>query len=321
MHHAPYNRFADLVVDPPTDARSLELPRGQLALHGPDDVAALAHTTEGVLNTVDEPPLAATEMFRQPHGAEFAQPSRVDRLLERIIARSGDHSFVIHAPEQAPVNRCQSLLFDVVAEPRLDLPVCPRTQVDGRKLGRALTKTVRNILASDDEVLALIIDTAEDDMSVRLVGVEMINGDPVEFGAEVMLRLRHQSADVGLEVWIFGTVLGRYDEPELVTVAAAALYERFAICTIAARSVDLSGRAVARNAIALDVAQVRPSAGQPLRPQLHEPSLHNRPPSPQPGKAVPARQQASDARASPNSAAIEAPANDPSLASGKSCRD
>src|SRR3546814_10111700 len=66
---------------------------------------------------------------------------------------------------------------------------------------------MRDILARDDEIVAAIVDPTQDDVGVRALGVEVVDRDPVELRPHVLLGLRHEAADIRLEVGIFGTVL------------------------------------------------------------------------------------------------------------------
>src|SRR3546814_15459663 len=55
-------------------------------------------------------------------------------------------------------------------------------------------------------------------MDVVYVRVTVIDTDPIELGAEVLLHLPHQLAVEGLEVGHLRRVLGRDDEPEMMPV-------------------------------------------------------------------------------------------------------
>src|SRR3546814_6088931 len=74
-----------------------------------------------------------------------------------------------------------------------------------------------------------VVLAAEDDVAVRMAGVVVIDRDPFELCAEVLLHLCHQAAHKGAEVVVFGSVLGRDDEAKLVAVACGALDERLAV--------------------------------------------------------------------------------------------
>ena len=62
-------------------------------------------------------------------------------------------------------------------------------------------------------------------MDVRIIGVPVIDADPVELRAEVLLHLPHQVAGEGLEVCHLDRVLRRDDEAEMVPVVLGALGE------------------------------------------------------------------------------------------------
>jgi hypothetical protein len=68
----------------------------------------------------------------------------------------------------------------------------------------------------------------------------MVDRNPVQLRAEVLLDLRHKATDIRLEVGIFGTVFGRDDEAELVPVAGGALKEIVAVSAVGFRAVELA---------------------------------------------------------------------------------
>src|SRR3546814_8111715 len=92
---------------------------------------------------------------------------------------------------------------------------------------------------------------------LRALGVEGVVRGPVARRPHVLLGLRHEAADIRLEVGIFGTVLGRDDEAKLVSVADRALEEFVAIGAVGFRAVELTRQSLARDPVALDVAHVR----------------------------------------------------------------
>lgn len=67
---------------------------------------------------------------------------------------------------------------------------------------------------------------------MRMAGVVVIDRDPFELCTEVVLHLRHQAAHERPQVVVFGSVLGRDDEAELMAVACRALDERLAVGAI-----------------------------------------------------------------------------------------
>ncbi len=88
-------------------------------------------------------------------------------------------------------------------------------------------------------------------------GIEVIDGDPIELGAEILLHLAHEVADERLEIGETGAVLGRDDEAELMRIALRALEKGLEIGVVGRRVVEPSRQTLSGDAVALDVAQVR----------------------------------------------------------------
>src|SRR3546814_651873 len=116
--------------------------------------------------------------------------------------------------------------------------------------------------------------------------LEVVDRDPVELRPHVLLGLRHEAADIRLEVGIFGTVLGRDDEAKLVSVADRALEEFVAIGAVGFRAVELTRQSLARDPVALDVAHGRACGLSRLALQPDQAGLHHRPASAKSGKPV-----------------------------------
>lgn len=306
LDQSPDKRRAQLGRNDLLDPGTIEPARGQLALHQPDDVAALAHPAKRILQPLGEPVVTTAKILGQLHAPQLAQSAGGDRLLERIVVGGGHLASLIHTAQKAAVDRGQSLLVDIVPQPRLDLKVGSRPQIERNQLGRALAQPVRDIFAGDDEIVAAIVDAAQHDMGVRALGVEVIERDPVELRSQVLLDLRHQAPHVGSEVGIFGAVLGGYDETELVPVAGGPLEEIIAVGAVDLRTVEFARQTLASDPVALNVAHVCAGDLTGLAVQPDEARLDHRSATAKAGETVAARQQSPDARAPPDAAALEA---------------
>ena len=53
---------------------------------------------------------------------------------------------------------------------------------------------------------------------MRIVGIPMVDGDPIEPGAEIGFHLAGKVAGEGFEVGHFGGVFGRDDEAEMMAI-------------------------------------------------------------------------------------------------------
>jgi len=124
-----------------------------------------------------------------------------------------------------PVEVGPPLAIDLTFERAADLLVGARPQLLGDQVLGAVTQTLLDVIPVDDEVLAVIGTAAHDDVDVGMLGVPVIDGDPVELGAEILLGLAHQLAGEPLEVRHLQRIVGRDDEAEVVAVILAAFGE------------------------------------------------------------------------------------------------
>ena len=86
-----------------------------------------------------------------------------------------------------------------------------------------------DVAAVDHEIAAIIGAPAHQDVDVRIVGVPVIDRDPVEPGAEILFHVGHQFAGEGPDIGKFGCVLGRDDEAEVMAIIGAAFGKGIAI--------------------------------------------------------------------------------------------
>jgi hypothetical protein len=73
-----------------------------------------------------------------------------------------------------------------------------------------------------------------------------------------VLHLPHEVTDEGLQVVELGAVLSGDDEVELVAIAGAAFEERLAVGIVGRRTIKAARFFFAGDALALDVAKIRP---------------------------------------------------------------
>src|SRR3546814_1406034 len=147
-----------------------------------------------------------------------------------------------------------------------DLTLGTRAEPVSCQLRSTGAHAAADVVAGDDQVLTAVVLAAQYDVGVRIVGVPVVDGDPVEPGAQIQFDLLHVGTGEGGKVAEFKRVVGREDEAELVAVAAAAPLEVAGIGLVHVGAIELAALAVAGDAIAFDVAQVllrRTRAGVP----------------------------------------------------------
>ena len=93
-------------------------------------------------------------------------------------------------------------------------------------------------------------------MDVRIVGVPVIDGNPVELCAEVALGIGHQLAGEDLEVGHLSRILRRHDEAEVVAVIFASFSEGALIDGIGPCIEHTGIYAITGDAVALEISDV-----------------------------------------------------------------
>jgi hypothetical protein len=166
---------------------------------------------------------------------------------------------------QGAIQARPPLLLHLALQGLLDLQLGARPQPFGRQFGGAMAEAIGDVVARDDEVFAGVVAPAHDDVRVRVVGVPVVDGHPIEARAQVGLHAAHEVPRVGAQVFQLRAILGREDEAEMVPVVGAAFLEGVEVGGIGLRPVGLARLAIAAHAVALDVAQV---LGERLRAGL-----------------------------------------------------
>jgi hypothetical protein len=162
--------------------------------------------------------------------------------------------------KQHPVEASQPFRLHLGSQLVGDVDLGLRSELKRHQLASAMADAMRDIVAGDVEHPPLISNAAHQDMGVRVAGVVVVDGDPVETRSEIALDLSHEIAGEGAQVLHLDGILGCDDEAELMPVATAALDKRpalVAVATVLERGINPALFAVARHAVALKIAQMR----------------------------------------------------------------
>jgi hypothetical protein len=141
----------------------------------------------------------------------------------------------------------------------------PWPQFEGYAFSRTVTKASTDIGTADDEILAVISPTADQDMNMRVVGVPVIDRHPIELGVEIPFDILHQLAGEAAQIFQLGGILGRDNKPEVMTVIRGPLGEGALIGLVGIGIEHFCFRSVPRHAVALEVGDM---LGQRCRPKF-----------------------------------------------------
>ena len=207
--------------------------------------------------------LPGLDLGRQPHALQLARPLDQQRavLTERVahvlVGAQVGELLPLLLGDQHPVEPGEAIGIHLPLKLLRHLKLGLAAQFPGNDLAGPFANAVGDIVAGDVEGLAVVGDTPNDDVGVRMAGVVVIDRDPVELRPEVGFHLLHQIAGGLARVGQLRAVLGRDDEAELMAVIAAPVEEGAAILHIALGRIDLALLAILRHAVPFEIAQVR----------------------------------------------------------------
>ena len=177
-------------------------------------------------------------------------------------AQIGDPTALVGDVLQPAVEAGPALGLDFLLQGRADLLLTTWPQLQGHALSGTIAEAPANIGAADDQILPVIGLAADQHMDMRVVGVPVIDRDPIQLGVEVALGVRHERAREAAQILQFHRVFRRDDESEMVPVVGAALGEGALIGGVRVRIEHARLLPVAGDAVALQVAHVLGQRGR-----------------------------------------------------------
>ena len=133
----------------------------------------------------------------------------------------------------------------------------------------------RDLKVMTDNELFNGMTLVRDDGDVGMLGVPVINGDPVEAGAQVAFGVDHQVACEGFDVGKLAGVFGCNDEPEMMPVLFAPLCKSSMIDLIAL-SPEHPGRiTIFGHAVTAESGEIN-GKRRALHAMTHDPSIEHR---------------------------------------------
>ncbi len=234
---------------------------GHGTVHRLDDVAAYLEVAKRLFNARLQGEAGRGYPFGKPEALKFGGPAehKATELgipVRRARTQIGNASTFVGDITQGTVKSGPALGFDLPLQGGLDRLLAAGSEFQGDALFSAGTKSPADIVTADDEVLAVIGASADQDMDMRIVGVPVVDRHPVEFGSEVALGIGHQFTGEGAEVSHLGRILRRNDEAEMVAVLFASLREGALIGRLGPRVEHTGLCAIAGDAVPLQVGDV-----------------------------------------------------------------
>ncbi len=280
-------------------------------VHPLDDVAALAKGAKRRFGISVQGPLTRRDLAGEPQTFEFAKASDPDGVLAAgTLARHRghvDHAALLHGARKIAVDVRPALGIDLPFERPADVLFGSQPQFARDNLRCAPTHSLADIVARDDEVLAVVGDAAHDDVDMWIIGVPVRHTGPVEPRSQIFFHLRHQVVGEGFEVAHLAGILRADDEAEMVPVILAAPREASAVHPVLIGAEQNALVAVAGDAFALQIVEMTGQRGTAIVPD--DARLDDDLP-----RVAPDPVRCAQARSTPAPESRAARRNDPSLA-------
>jgi hypothetical protein len=229
---------------------------GHGPMHGFNDVSTDRKFTQGLFEPGLQCPAARLNLFGEAKALEFGHPTDHQAPQFRVALlhagpQIGDPRPLIGQIAQRPVEVGPAFRLDLPSQRGLNLLFAARSKLKGHALLGPRSEPAADVIAADDEVLAVIRASADQNMNVGIVRIPVIDGNPVQPGAEIALGIRHQLTGKGAQIGHLGRVLRRYDEAEMMAVVLASLGEDALIDRLGSRVEHTGIRAIPGNAVSL----------------------------------------------------------------------
>src|SRR5258708_7187185 len=227
-------------------------------MQGLDDVAADREIAQRTLDPGFERPATRRHLFGEAEPFELGGPADHQPPQRRVFTLSampkgGDAGARVDRITECPVEAGPALGLYLLFQGRTDFLFAARAQLQGDPLGGAIAKSPADVGAADDQVLAVVASPADEDMDMRVVGIPVVDRDPIEPGAEIAFGIRHHLTGEGPQILQFTAVLRRSDEATMMPVVPAALGEGLLIGGVGTGIEHAGVGAVMGNAVALQI--------------------------------------------------------------------
>ena len=121
---------------------------------------------------------------------------------------------------EGPVEKREAFLSHLVDQLPQLLHLAFRSEFETDEGPRPRADAMIEVVGCDHQVMAFVVAAANDDVRVRMSGIEMVDGDPIEMAFQIILHLRQQTADERFEILQVRAILGRHHQSKLMAIAS-----------------------------------------------------------------------------------------------------
>lgn len=193
---APFNQLANDLRFRDAPWRSHNRPRrvrslpGQRLVHPLDDVTAQPKGPQPSFRLIAEDPLATAYRLGKAETFEISQASDLlDEIGIRLPVerwRDVDDAVSTGIGRKLAIERGPAVRLDLAFKRADDVALGPWSQLLRDEVLSAVAQSRKDIVAVDNEVLPIVGAAAQNDMDMWVVGVPVIDADPIELCSEVL---------------------------------------------------------------------------------------------------------------------------------------
>ena len=179
--------------------------------------------------------------------------------IEGLPIRRGNHidePIALHGSGKITVEIGPSFRFDLPFQCTTDFQIGAKTQFLGNQSLGTGAHAVADIVAGDNKIVPILGNAAHDNMDMRVLGIPMIGGGPIELRAEILFHLAHQIAGESFKVGHLQRVFRGDDKPKMMPVMLTARSKLIAIDVVTVRAKQLAMILIAADTIALYIREM-----------------------------------------------------------------
>ncbi|CDX39672.1 conserved hypothetical protein [Mesorhizobium plurifarium] len=248
-----------------TARATLDVLRGQRAMHALDDVTALAELAQSGFGLVVDDPLAWTDLTGETKNLKLAQATDLQRVIFIGLGmrpRSQiDDTGTAAVAKQLAIELCPTFGLDLAFERSPDVKISARSQLLRDQVASAVADSFLDVVARDDQVLAVLAHAANDEVNMGMLRVPVVDRHPVEPCAKVLFHLQGKVSGERSQIRHVEGIVRRDDEPEMVPVFRRARGEGRAIGISAVRPEQPRLFAVAGDTLSTQIIEMRRKRG------------------------------------------------------------
>jgi len=203
------------------------------------------------------------------HGDQGAfadrKPEQIGHQPADAVVFEPDHAGLIGLAGNGAIEPRPALGRDFALQDGSNLKVALRTEFRRDEVLGARPHAARDVVPADHKVLAIIDPAADQQVDMGIIGVPVLDRDPVEPGLKVLLHVGEEVAGERLEVSHLDSFLGADNESEMMPIPTAALGKGRRVGGVAFGIEQPGVPAVSGHSLALEISDVSGKRGRAER--------------------------------------------------------